>query len=121
MSNVDKYRLAWQIARIEAKGVCCEKKVLLIKEFYKKNFSQQNKERILNWIHGLLISLKKDGDKCVITELCFFIEDSVPGVAVELEETVDCFFQQDSVILSKLWDDLMLRNKKWLKDLSFFS
>lgn len=118
MTKVYKYDIDWQIVRAKLKTIKdIPTKIDFVKSFYETHPTETNKERILNWLEGLLIV------KSLNIHDKFFLET----YAEELKETNpktkgsnsrkakdQNFSKYSNADLELLFSDLFIRAKKWL-------
>lgn len=116
--KVYKYDIDWQMTRVQLKAIKdIEEKIKFVSKFYKKYKSQANKERILNWIDGLIIvkSLSSN-DKKLLTNYMHELEDSKPASDDKNSRSAkeQNFSKYSNDELELLFNDLFVRAKKWL-------
>lgn len=114
MKRVNKYNLAWQLARVKNKK---EKflfdKIENIKSFLKKYHSLENKERVLNYLKGLSLGYKDFLSKSIINSEINNINEFFNSQPI-LEDFDISINKVDTQDLLFLYQDLYLRNEKWL-------
>ena len=54
-SDITKYEANWQFARCYVKKLELNDKLAYMRQFYIDNFSIDNRERIINWLEGLVL------------------------------------------------------------------
>lgn len=114
MSKVDKFTVRWQITRIQLKQI----KDINAKLSYARNFlnscTQEDKERLLNWIDGLALGYKT---KQINTyNLIESFKKEVESRKLKDNNYYESSFTEyDFEIRLALWKDLFKRSEKWAK------
>lgn len=120
--NISKFDLDWQIVRASVKGSKMDvfKKLYFVNDFYRRNKSKENHERVLNWLEGLALGYKKQTTLYMMNAFHVVHEmlddyrtmdvDKLPSVDSENDFSKYTFEQRYT-----LWKDLLARTKSWAK------
>lgn len=109
--RTDKYNLLWQLTRVKnKKEEYLGNKILNVIMFLNKYPSQENKDRVINYLKGVKLAYKNFQDAISThieeaSEIKVKIKDT--DIKIEAANTDDLLF---------LYKDLFERNRKWLKD-----
>lgn len=112
-TDITKYDLDWQIVRVSLKGnrFSIPRKLDIAYKFFLKHSTIDNKERIINWLEGMKISVSD------------VINNSLINDAIDLYKSITVadrghcnnnFNKYGYKSRYALWKDLYIRNKKWL-------
>lgn len=111
ISRVYKYNLRWQIRRISNKKIDLMSKLQSMLFFIEAYSSNENKERVLNYLKGLKLAYKTEAEKNLIQEIYDKI-DKMSCISVDDDIKME---DVDTETLITLYKDLYKRNAKWLK------
>jgi hypothetical protein len=119
--DITKYNIHWQILRAKLKNVKnVNEKLTQASIFFQKNKTQDNWERVVNWLEGLAKGYKAAGNQMAIQQIIEEIERYGESYNLLKEKneisSIEEIKQYSINDLQKLWVDLFKRNEKWLKN-----
>lgn len=108
--RVFKYNLNWQLTRVKNRKVSLEDKLNNVISFLCKYPSEENKERVLNYLKGLELGYKNIEDRARVRSIYNLLKDKKckdKDIDIPINEI-------DTKQLLYLYKDLYNRNKRWL-------
>lgn len=116
--KVYKYDIDWQVVRAKLKTIKdISAKIDFVKSFYETYPTDTNKERILNWLDGLLIVKSLNiQDKFFLENYAQELKVTNPTIkGINSRKAKDQNFSKyPNTDLELLFSDLFIRAKKWL-------
>ena len=110
--KVSKYDIDWQVFRVSLKKLTLNSKLLAVYDYFENNKDVGTKERLLNYLKGLLISYKDVNIKNEI-EKCYNFINNIINIDNKIIISND-LSKYDKKTLLALFNNLNIRNNKWL-------
>jgi hypothetical protein len=118
--DITKYNIHWQVQRVKMKHSTreLEGKLLQVFSFFIKYHTEDNKERIINWLEGLAMGYKTRNPEKTLRVKEEIIRYEVAGKLKKEDNRISFIGEMlpyDRETLFLLYTDLFHRNSKWLK------
>jgi hypothetical protein len=119
--DITKYDPAWQMTRVEVKGsnTSIPDKLRIVDDFFRKNRTVDNQERVLNWLDGLWKGIKRTATPEIEENinnarvLWLNIRNLPKEQPKTPEETREILLTYPLSKRLLLWKDLYARTKGW--------
>jgi len=119
--DITKYDPAWQMTRVEVKGsnTSIPDKLQIVDDFFRKNRTVDNQERVLNWLDGLWKGIKRTATPEIEENinnarvLWLNIRNLPKEQPKTPEETREILLTYPLSKRLLLWKDLYARTKGW--------